>query len=167
MKWTEVVKGGRRREQGWFRVGSEGDRAGSARYPGGRRQGHEAVTVYRQHGRLGHHVLEVAVGLDPAHALAELFDNPVRVGRGRAAISVHKTTISSAAKERPVNPGRLKGRHEAGYRCIKAPTFNFIVSARFSLFAAVVDDSWRARLTRPVFSSSTTSRPLPFREPPM
>ena len=98
---TDLVEGCRGREQRRLGVRSEDDRPGPALASLGRRQGDHAVAVRGQHGDLGHHVLEPAVGLEPADAPAELSRQAARVGCGSAAISARSSTISSAVKPRP------------------------------------------------------------------
>ena len=44
----------------------------------------QAVPVHGEHGHPGHHVLESAVGLEPADAPAELLGEHVAIERGRA-----------------------------------------------------------------------------------
>ena len=79
---ADLVEGGRGREQRRLGVGSEDDGPGPAPLPPGRRQLDEAVAVHGEHGDAGHHVLEPAVGLEPADATAELD----RQGRGGRAM---------------------------------------------------------------------------------
>ena len=68
---AHLVKGGRRRQRRRFGVRPEDDRPGPVLPPLRRRQGDQAVLVHGQHGDPGHHVLEAAVGLEPADAPAE------------------------------------------------------------------------------------------------
>ena len=69
---ADLVEGRRGREQRRFGIGSEDDRLGPALPSPRRRQRDHAVAVHGQHGHLCHHVLEAAVGLEPADAPAEL-----------------------------------------------------------------------------------------------
>ena len=69
---ADVVEGCRGREQRRLGVVSEDDRLWPVLAPLGRWQDDETVAVHGQHGDPGHHVLEGAVGLEPADAPAEL-----------------------------------------------------------------------------------------------
>ena len=79
-----LVEGSRRRGQRRFGLRPEDDRPGPVLPPLRRRQGDEAVVVHGQHGHPGHHVLEPAVGLEPADAPAELLGQRMAVQRRRA-----------------------------------------------------------------------------------
>ena len=81
---ADLVEGGRSGEQRGLGVGSEDDRLRPALPSPRRRQGDHAVAVHGQHGDPGHHVLEPAVGLDPADAPAELLRQGMAVERRRA-----------------------------------------------------------------------------------
>ena len=76
---ADLVEGSRCREQRRFGVRSVDDWLRPALPPSGRWQCDQAVAVHGKHGDPGHHVLEPAVGLDPADAPAEL------LGQGMAA----------------------------------------------------------------------------------
>ena len=69
---ADLVEGGRCGEQRRLGVRSEDNRAGWVPSPLRRWQFDEAVTMHGEHGDPGHHVLETAVGLEPADAPAEL-----------------------------------------------------------------------------------------------
>ena len=69
---ADLVEGCRGREQRRLGVGSEDDRLRPVLPPLRQRQGDHAVAVHGEHGDPGHHVLEPAVGLEPADAAAEL-----------------------------------------------------------------------------------------------
>ena len=81
---ADLLEGSRRRDEGRFGVGSEDDRPGLGAWPLRRREYDQAVFVHGQHGHPGHHVLEPAVGLEPADAAAELLREHVAV-QGRRA----------------------------------------------------------------------------------
>ena len=80
---ADLVKGGGRREERRFGLLSEEDGAGSFPLPLRGWQDDEAVAVHGEHGDTRHHVLEPAVGLEPADAPAELPGQGVAVERGR------------------------------------------------------------------------------------
>ena len=80
---TDLVEGRRGREQRRFGVRPEDDRPGPVLPSLRRRQGDQAVPVHGQHGDPGHHVLEAAVGLEPADAPAELLRQHMAVQRRR------------------------------------------------------------------------------------
>ena len=81
---ANLVKGCRRRERRRFGVRPEDDGPGPVLPPLRRRQGDQAVLVHGQHGHPRHHVLEPAVGLEPADAPAELLRQGMAVQRRRA-----------------------------------------------------------------------------------
>ena len=74
---------GRIRNRG-FGVRSEDDGLGPVLPSLLRRQNDEAVAVHIEHGDPGHHVLEAAVGLEPADAPAERLRQAMAVQRRRA-----------------------------------------------------------------------------------
>ena len=78
---TDLVKGLGRRYEGRFGIWSEDDwpRRGSRVLRRGERD--QAVLVHGEHGHPGHHVLESAVGLEPADAAAELLRERMAVER--------------------------------------------------------------------------------------
>ena len=80
---ADLVEGRRGREQRRFGVRPEDDRPGPVLPSLRRRQGDQAVPVHGQHGDPGHHVLEPAVGLEPADAPAELLRQQMAVQRRR------------------------------------------------------------------------------------
>ena len=69
---ANLVEGGRGREQRRLGVRPEDDGLGPTLPSLRRRQNDHTVAVHGQHGHLSHHVLEVAIGLEPADAPAEL-----------------------------------------------------------------------------------------------
>ena len=70
---SDFVEGRRRGKQWRLGVRSEDDGPGLVPPPPPwKGQGDHAVAVHGEHGDAGHHVLEAAVGLEPADALAEL-----------------------------------------------------------------------------------------------
>ena len=69
---ANLVEGRRRGEQRRLGVRSEDDGLGPALPAPRRRQGDDAIAVHGEHGHLRHHVLEAAVGLEPADTPAEL-----------------------------------------------------------------------------------------------
>ena len=77
------VEGRGWREQWRLGVLSEDDGSGPVLFPLRGWQDDEAVVVHGEHGNARHHVLEPAVGLEPADAAAELLRQAVSVGRGR------------------------------------------------------------------------------------
>ena len=81
---TDLVEGCRRREQRRFGVRSEDDGLGPVLPSLLRRQNDEAVAVHIEYGGPGHHVLEAAVGLEPADAPAERLRQAMAVQRRRA-----------------------------------------------------------------------------------
>ena len=80
---SDFVEGRRRGEQWRLGVRSEDDGPGLVPPPPWRGQGDHAVAVHGEHGDAGHHVLEAAVGLEPADAPAEL---PRQGGAGRLRV---------------------------------------------------------------------------------
>ena len=81
---ANLVKRCRCRERRRFGVRPEDDGPGPVLPPLRRRQGDQAVLVHGQHGHPRHHVLEPAVGLEPADAPAELLRQGMAVQRRRA-----------------------------------------------------------------------------------
>ena len=80
---ADLVESRGRREERRFGVLSEDDGSGPVLFPLRGRQDDEAVPVHGEHGDARHHVLEPAVGLEPAGAPAELLRQAVAVERGR------------------------------------------------------------------------------------
>ena len=114
---ADLVEGGRGREQRRLGVGSEDDGLRRAPLPPRRRQLDEAVAVHGQHGDPGHHVLEPAVGLEPADAPAELDrQGPAGEPRGlgdERAQQRHFLGGEVAPVIAALNPGLLTRRFEA------------------------------------------------------
>ena len=98
---ADFIERCRRREQRRFGVRSEGDRPGRGPWPLRRRQDDQAVAVHGQHGDPGHHVLEAAVGIEPADAPAELPRQAWRLDGGEAVMSARSSAISPVVKPRP------------------------------------------------------------------
>ena len=98
---AHLVKRCRRRERRRFGVRPEDDGPGPVLPPLRRRQGDQAVLVHGRHGHPRHHVLEPAVGLEPADAPAELLRQGWRVGAGGPAINARNSAIYPGVKSRP------------------------------------------------------------------
>ena len=80
---TDLVEVSRGRERGWLGVGTDDDGPLAVNASPRRRQGNETVAVHCEHGDTHHHVLEVAVGLEPADAAAEPSGQGGTCGLGR------------------------------------------------------------------------------------
>ena len=80
---ADLVEGARRGKQRRLGLRPEGDGSGPVLRPLRRRQGDHPVLVHGEHDDPGHHVLEPAVGLEPADAPTEL---PGQGGAGRRRV---------------------------------------------------------------------------------
>ena len=96
---THLVEGGRGRDRRCFGNRPEDDGPGPVLLFPQRRQGDRAVLVHGRHGDPGHHVLEPAVGLEPADAPAERLRQGMAVQR-RLAVE-------------PAMPGAVLVEHHA------------------------------------------------------
>ena len=98
---------------------------GFGRYcrPLGGRQGDHAVAVHGEHGDPGHHVLEAAVGLDPADAAAELSRQGgagrLWIGRDQGAQQRHlfngEVASVIAALDRAAHRGAMNSRLRSSF----------------------------------------------------
>ena len=115
---ANLVDGRRRGEQGRLGVRSEDDGPGPVLAPPRRRQGDHAVAVHGEHGDAGHHVLERAVGLEPADAPTELSRQGgaggLRIGGDQGAQQRHlvggEVASVVAALDGAAHPGAMNSR---------------------------------------------------------
>ena len=115
---ADLVEGCRGREQRRLGVGSEDDRLRPVLPPLRQRQGDHAVAVHGEHGDPGHHVLEPAVGLEPADAAAELSRQGgaggLRIGGDQGAQQRHLVCGEAApviaALDHAGHPGAMNSR---------------------------------------------------------
>ena len=115
---ANLVEGRRRGEQRRLGVRSEDDGLGPALPAPRRRQGDDAIAVHGEHGHLRHHVLEAAVGLEPADTPAELSgqggSGRLRIGGDQGAQQRHlvsgEVATVVAALDRAGHSGVMNSR---------------------------------------------------------